>query len=111
LTTVPPPPSHFQPPPPVVIESSGISEPLQVAETFTFADEEGSNLAVRRSEAKRSVTPQDFATLDTLVTVVDAANFDAQVGCVERLRDVRLGADEEDERSIAALLVEQVGGG
>ncbi|MDG1386966.1 MAG: GTP-binding protein, partial [Halioglobus sp.] len=46
----------------LMIESTGISEPLPVAETFTFADEEGVSLS-------------DVATLDTMVTVVDAVNF------------------------------------
>ena len=46
----------------LVIESTGISEPLPVAETFTFADEDGVSLS-------------DVAKLDTMVTVVDAVNF------------------------------------
>ena len=46
----------------LVIESTGISEPLPVAETFTFADEDGVSLS-------------DVARLDTMVTVVDAVNF------------------------------------
>ena len=46
----------------LVIESTGISEPLPVAETFTFADENGTSLS-------------DVASLDTMVTVVDAINF------------------------------------
>ena len=46
----------------LVIESTGISEPLPVAETFTFADENGISLS-------------DVATLDTMVTVVDSVNF------------------------------------
>jgi G3E family GTPase len=46
----------------LLIESTGISEPLPVAETFTFADETGNSLS-------------DIARLDTLVTVVDAFNF------------------------------------
>ncbi len=46
----------------LLIESTGISEPLPIAETFTFADEDGISLS-------------DVATLDTMVTVVDAVNF------------------------------------
>lgn len=46
----------------LLIESTGISEPLPVAQTFTFADESGTGL-------------QDITRLDTMVTVVDAANF------------------------------------
>ena len=46
----------------LLIESTGISEPLPVAETFTFADEDGVSLS-------------DVARLDTMVTVVDAVNF------------------------------------
>ncbi len=46
----------------VVIESTGVSEPLPVAETFTFADEQGRKL-------------NDLAQLDTMVTVVDTFNF------------------------------------
>ncbi|WP_458788434.1 GTP-binding protein, partial [Vallitalea sediminicola] len=46
----------------LVIESTGISEPLPIAETFTFSDEDGISLS-------------DVATLDTMVTVVDAVNF------------------------------------
>jgi G3E family GTPase len=46
----------------LLIESTGISEPLPVAETFTFADEDGVSLS-------------DVASLDTMITVVDAVNF------------------------------------
>src|SRR6218665_1022332 len=46
----------------LLIESTGISEPLQVAETFTFRDEQGQSLS-------------DLARLDTMVTVVDGVNF------------------------------------
>lgn len=75
----------------LLIESSGISEPLPVAETFTFIDTDGHALA-------------DIARLDTMVTVVDAHSF---------LRDYAAGgrveADApEDERDIADLLVDQI---
>ncbi|APZ94877.1 zinc metallochaperone GTPase ZigA [Fuerstiella marisgermanici] len=79
----------------LLIESTGISEPLPVAETFTFVDEDGSALS-------------DFATLDTMVTVVDAANFLNDLQSVEELRDRRIGLDETDDRDISLLLVEQI---
>ncbi|TMP33717.1 zinc metallochaperone GTPase ZigA [Pseudoalteromonas rubra] len=79
----------------LVIESTGISEPLPVAETFTFADEQGVSLS-------------DIATLDTMVTVVDAVNFLKDYDRAEALQDVGESLGEEDERSVADLLVEQV---
>ena len=79
----------------LVIESTGISEPLPVAETFTFADEEGVSLS-------------DIATLDTMVTVVDALNFLKDYDEAKMLQDVGESLGEEDERSVADLLVEQV---
>ena len=79
----------------LLIESTGISEPLPVAETFTFIDENGNALS-------------DFATLDTMVTVVDAANFIHDLQSVEELRDRRIGLDETDDRDISLLLVEQI---
>lgn len=79
----------------LVIESTGISEPLPVAETFTFADEDGISLS-------------DVATLDTMVTVVDALNFLTDYDEAKSLQDVGESLGEEDERSVADLLVEQV---
>lgn len=79
----------------LLIESSGISEPLPIAETFTFADEQGRRLS-------------DVARLDTMVTVVDAARFFEDVVTDEDLVARNLGLDETDDRSIAGLLVEQV---
>ena len=79
----------------LVIESTGISEPLPVAETFTFADEEGVSLS-------------NVATLDTMVTVVDALNFLKDYDEAKMLQDVGESLGEEDERSVADLLVEQV---
>ncbi|HZV98982.1 MAG TPA: zinc metallochaperone GTPase ZigA [Methylophilaceae bacterium] len=79
----------------LLIESTGISEPLPIAETFTFADEEGRSLA-------------DVARLDTMVTVVDAFNFlrDYQSSDFVAERGESLG--EEDDRAVVDLLVEQV---
>ncbi len=79
----------------LVIESTGISEPLPVAETFTFADEDGISLS-------------DVAKLDTMVTVVDAMNFLTDYDQAKSLQDVGQSLGEEDERSVADLLVEQV---
>ena len=79
----------------LVIESTGISEPLPVAETFTFEDEEGSSLS-------------NVAKLDTMVTVVDAFNFLKDYESTEDLKDRNLELGEEDDRSIAHLLIEQV---
>ncbi|KII30509.1 4-hydroxytetrahydrobiopterin dehydratase [Pseudomonas fluorescens] len=79
----------------LLIESTGISEPLPVAETFTFRDENGQSLA-------------DIARLDTMVTVVDGMNFLLDYQAAESLasRGETLGA--EDERSITDLLIEQI---
>ena len=79
----------------LLIESTGISEPLPVAETFTFEDEEGSSLS-------------QVADLDTMVTVVDAGNFMKDFGSWDDLTDRRIGLDEQDDRNIVDLLVEQV---
>lgn len=79
----------------LVIESTGISEPLPVAETFTFADEDGSSLS-------------DVATLDTMVTVVDAVNFLKDYDEAKNLQDTGESLGEEDERSVADLLVDQI---
>ena len=79
----------------LVIESTGISEPLPVAETFTFADEEGVSLS-------------DVADLDTMVTVVDAVNFLKDYDEAKYLQDTGESLGEEDERSVADLLVDQV---
>jgi G3E family GTPase len=79
----------------LVIESTGISEPLPVAETFTFADEDGVSLS-------------DVATLDTMVTVVDAVNFLKDYDEAKSLRESGESLGEDDERSVADLLVDQV---
>ena len=79
----------------LVIESTGISEPLPVAETFTFADENGISLS-------------DVSTLDTMVTVVDAVNFLADYEEAQYLKEKGESLGEEDERSVADLLIDQV---
>jgi G3E family GTPase len=79
----------------IVIESTGISEPLPVAETFTFEDEAGNILS-------------DFSTLDTMVTVVDGANFLNQYREGVELKKRNLQINEEDERTITDLLIDQI---
>jgi len=79
----------------LLIESTGISEPLPVATTFDFVDENGISLS-------------DVATLDTMVTVVDAANLIKNYSSTEFLRDRGEVADEKDERTLVDLLVEQI---
>jgi G3E family GTPase len=79
----------------LLIESTGISEPMPVAETFTFEDEEGNSLST-------------LADLDTMVTVVDAANFMEEYSSFDDLTDRGMGLNEEDKRNIVDLLVDQV---
>ena len=79
----------------LVIESTGISEPLPVAETFTFADESGESLS-------------DVARLDTMVTVVDAVNFLKDYDEAKSIQETGESLGDEDERSVADLLVEQI---
>lgn len=79
----------------LLIESTGIAEPLPVAETFTFRDENGVSLS-------------DIARLDTLVTVVDAVNFLPNYLEALSLKDINAQINEEDERNISDLLVEQI---
>ena len=79
----------------LVIESTGISEPLPVAETFTFADEKGVSLS-------------DVAKLDTMVTVVDAVNFLKDYDQAKYLQETGEALGDDDERSVTDLLVDQV---
>ena len=79
----------------LVVESTGISEPLPVAETFTFSDEKGVSLF-------------DVANLDSMVTVVDAINFLKNYEEAKFLQDTGESLGEDDERSVADLLVDQV---
>jgi G3E family GTPase len=79
----------------LLIESTGISEPMPVAETFTFTDENGEGLS-------------DVATLDTMVTVVDAHAFPRDLGAATELRERGLALGPDDDRTVDDLLVEQV---
>ena len=82
--------------PQVLIESSGISEPLPVAETFTFRDK-GTGVALN-----------DVASLHNLVTVVDAASIFEQLSTVDTLVDRGWHEVEGDKRTVAHLLCDQL---
>ena len=79
----------------LVIESTGIAEPLPIAETFTFRDEDGQSLS-------------DLSRLDTLVTVVDAVNFMHHYLAAPDLGEIGQSLGEDDTRNLADLLVYQV---
>jgi len=79
----------------LLIESTGISEPLPVATTFDFRDEEGLSLS-------------DVSQLDTMVTVVDAANLIKHYSSTDFLKDKGESLGDDDERTLVDLLVEQI---
>jgi G3E family GTPase len=80
----------------LLIESTGISEPIPVAQTFTYADDnEGIDLSL-------------FSTLDTMVTVVDCFNFFKDYVSNEKLLDRNLTDDARDQRAIVNLLTDQI---
>lgn len=79
----------------LLIEATGISEPLPVAATFEFRDEKGKSLS-------------DVARLDTMVTVVDAANLLKDYASSDFLYERGESLGEEDERTLVDLLVEQI---
>ncbi len=79
----------------LLIESTGISEPLPVATTFDFRDEEGRSLS-------------DVSQLDTMVTVVDAVNLIKNYSSTDFLKDQGESLGEDDERTLVDLLVEQI---
>lgn len=80
----------------IVIESSGISEPIPVAQTFTYVDE---SVGIDLSR---------FCQLDTMVTVLDANRFWHDFSSGESLLDRKQAVDELDEREIADLLIDQI---
>ena len=79
----------------LLIESTGISEPMPVAATFLFEDIEGHSLS-------------SMARLDTMVSVVDAVTFLDRFEVLEELHEMGVGRDDEDDRSVTDLLVDQI---
>ncbi|MFH9828878.1 GTP-binding protein [Streptomyces bobili] len=79
----------------LLIESSGISEPMPVAATFAFARDDGATLG-------------DLARLDTMVTVVDAANFLPELASGDELVERGLDQYEDDQRTVSDLLMDQI---
>ena len=80
----------------LLIESTGISEPVPVAQTFSFQDE------------ANGIDLSRFSYIDTMVTVVDAFNFFKDFGSPETLMDRELTDMEGDYRTIVNLLTDQV---
>ncbi|WP_158885758.1 GTP-binding protein [Amycolatopsis anabasis] len=79
----------------LLIESSGISEPMPVAATFSFARDDGATLL-------------DGARLDTMVTVVDAVNFARELDSGDLLAERDLDQYDGDSRTVSDLLIEQI---
>ena len=80
----------------LLIESTGISEPVPVAQTFSFISEEG------------DIDLSQFSYIDTMVTVVDCFNFFKDFGTNERLIDRELTNMDDDYRTIVNLLTDQI---
>ena len=80
----------------LLIESTGISEPIPVAQTFSFIDE------------NNEIDLSRFSYIDTMVTVVDAFNFFKDFGSPDTLQDKELSDMEGDDRRIVNLLTDQI---
>ncbi len=80
----------------IIVESTGIAEPVPIAQTFSYLDEaSGTNLS-------------ELVQLDTMVTVVDAQNFLKNFSSQEQLKDRNWEVNTEDERTIVDLMTEQI---
>lgn len=80
----------------IIIESTGIAEPVPIAQTFSYVDEES------------GIDLSKLVRLDTMVTVVDAANFLRNFASQEQLKDRQWEVGIEDERTIVDLMTEQI---
>jgi G3E family GTPase len=80
----------------LLIESSGISEPLPVAQTFTYEDE------------SNGIDLSSISRLDTLVTVIDSFNFMKDFSSIENLQDLGVTDMEDDHRTLVNLLTDQI---
>ena len=80
----------------LIIESTGISEPVPVAQTFSFVDDEN------------EIDLSKFSYIDTMATVVDAYNFFNDFGSPETLKDRDLSDIEDDYRTIVDLITDQI---
>jgi G3E family GTPase len=80
----------------LLIESTGISEPIPVAQTFTFVN------------ADENIDLSRFSYIDTMVTVVDAFNFFKDFGSNQTLEEIKATNIDNDNRTIVNLLVDQV---
>jgi G3E family GTPase len=80
----------------IIIESTGIAEPVPIAQTFSYVDEES------------GIDLSKLVHLDTMVTVVDAANFLRNFTSQEQLKDRQWEVGTDDERTIVDLMTEQI---
>ena len=79
----------------LLIESTGISEPMPVAETFEFRTEDGKSLS-------------DYAHIDTMVTLVDCSSFESYWRSRETLQDKDVALGKDDQRSLVDLINDQI---